>query len=630
MIHLREVSLRRGPQLLLQSASLSILRGEKIGLVGRNGSGKSSLMALLRGELSVDAGEVDVPQHLCLASVAQSLPDTPRPMIEHVIDGDVALRQREAAVLHARASGDGMAEAQALADAEQAGLYRARSRAASLLHGLGVNSGDIDRPLTEFSGGLRMRANLAQALMCQSDVLLLDEPTNHLDLDAVLWLEDWLRHYEGSLVVVSHDRDFLDAIVGRVFHLEQGTVQSFTGNYSDFERQRAARALHAEAHNRKLQREIAHVQNFVDRFRAQATKARQVQSRIKWLERLPTLITQRQERTYPWQFVPPEKLPVPLLTLEKASVGYGDLPILRDITLAIRPGLRLGLLGRNGAGKSTLMRTLAGELQILQGTRLPAPDLRIGFFAQLEVEQLDPEASAMLELSRRGGAKVSGWSEQAKRTHLGNFGFRDDRVFEAIGQFSGGERARLTLAILVAQAPNLLLLDEPTNHLDHEMRDALLLALQDFAGAVILVSHDRSLLTAVCDEFWWVRGGGQVTRFEGDLEDYRQALESERARSDSEQTPKVKHKTAPASPVKRPNIKPIRAEIKKIELQIEQYEAQKQLLETRLADPSAYLDDPKAFAALGQQLSELMGVLGPLEERWLELSAVIEAHDTPT
>lgn len=624
MIHLREVSLRRGPKLLLEQASLSILRGEKIGLVGRNGSGKSSLMALLRGELTADTGEVEVPAHLCLASVAQSLPDTDKPMIEHVIDGDVALRALETAIARARANGDGMAEAEALAEADSAGLYSARSRAAGLLDGLGVNSADIDRPLNEFSGGLRMRANLAQALMCKSDVLLLDEPTNHLDLDAVLWLEDWLRRYEGSLVVVSHDRDFLDAIVSRIIHLEQSTVSSFTGNYSDFESQRAQRALHVEARSRKLQREIAHVQNFVDRFRAQATKARQVQSRIKWLERLPTLVTQQSERAYEWQFVPPTKLPTPLLTLEKVAAGYDQRRILRDVTLSIRPGHRLGLLGRNGAGKSTLMRTLAGELGILSGTRLAAPDLRAGFFAQLEVEQLDANASAMLELSRRGGSKVATWTEQAKRTHLGGFGFRDERVFEPISQFSGGERARLTLAILVAQAPNLLLLDEPTNHLDHEMRDALLLALQEFAGAVILVSHDRSLLTAVCDEFWWVRSQGEFVRFEGDLEDYRRALQTDAASvaAPAQAKPSTKIRS------KKPNLTPIKSEIKKIESQIEQLEAKKQELETQLADPMRYAsDDPQQMAVIGQQHAELAQALAQLEERWLELSAIVEEHD---
>lgn len=625
MIHLREVSLRRGPKILLEKANLSILRGEKIGLVGRNGSGKSSLMALLRGEMSADGGEVEVPGHLCIASVAQSLPDTPRPMIEHVIDGDVALRKLEEVIEKARAAGDGMAEAEALADAEQAGLYRARSRAAGLLHGLGVNSADIDRPLTEFSGGLRMRANLAQALMCQSDVLLLDEPTNHLDLDAVIWLEEWLRQYPGSLLVVSHDRDFLDGIVSRVIHLEQTQATAFTGNYSDFERQRAERSLQAEAQNRKLQREISHVQGFVDRFRAQATKARQVQSRIKWLERLPTLLTQHTEGVYEWQFSPPDKLPVPLLTLETVSAGYAEKTILQDITLAIRPGLRLGLLGRNGAGKSTLMRTLAGELDVLQGTRLAAPDLRTGFFAQLEVEQLDPQASAILELTRRGGAKVSAWSEQAKRTHLGKFGFRNERVFEPIGQFSGGERARLTLSILVARAPNLLLLDEPTNHLDHEMRDALLLALQEFAGAVILVSHDRSLLTAVCDEFWWVRGEGRVSRFDGDLEDYRRALQTESQPPANLATPQAAVRKARP---KKINTGSIKAEIKRIESQIEQSVAQKQALEKRLTDPAEYSKcSPQELTELGQHLNQLPITINQLEERWLELGALIEAQE---
>ena len=405
------------------------------------------------------------------------------------------------------------------AEYDRLGGYAARSRAGQLAAGLGFAPDDLERPVRQFSGGLQMRANLARALMRRSDVLLLDEPTNHLDLDAVLWLESWLKSYAGTLLLVSHDREFLDGVVGRILHIEAGRLRSYTGNYSAFEAQRAATAERTQAMLASQARERARVESFVTRFRAQASKARQVQSRMKWLARLPDIAPLHLEEGFEWEFAAPAKLPRPLLTLEHAAAGYGDRPVLSDVSLSVSPGDRIGILGRNGAGKSTLMRVLAAQLPPLAGAMEAAPDIATGFFAQLELEHLDADGTALAELERRGGPEQPGWSELERRNHLGRFGFRGDRVFEPTRQFSGGERARLALAILVARKPNLLLLDEPTNHLDLDMRHALLVALQDFAGAVVIVSHDRALLRGACDRFLLVANGA-VTPFDGDLEDY--------------------------------------------------------------------------------------------------------------
>ncbi len=428
MIHLRNVRLRRGPEPLLDAATASILRGEKVGIVGRNGSGKSSLLALIKGELTPDQGNLEIPGGLTFAAVTQELPDSDRPVIEHVIDGDITLRRCEQILAEAERREDGIQHAQALADFDQLGGYTARSRAAALLDGLGFDSKRIDQPIKEFSGGLRMRANLAKALMCPSDVLLLDEPTNHLDLDAVLWLERWLQSYPGTLLLVSHDRDFLDAVINRVLHVSLGSLSAYSGNFSDFETQRAARLAQQQAQNEKVRREADHVRSFVERFRAKASKARQAQSRLKWLERLPTLVTQRVEHTFDWQFLEPRKLPVPLVSLDRISAGYGNQVIIDDFSLSIPPGARIGILGRNGAGKSTLIKSIAGQLAPLGGTVTTAPDIEVGFFAQLEVDQLDASSTAILELTRRGGTVVAQWPEQQKRDHLGSFGFKGDRV----------------------------------------------------------------------------------------------------------------------------------------------------------------------------------------------------------
>ncbi|MGA1423618.1 MAG: ATP-binding cassette domain-containing protein [Steroidobacteraceae bacterium] len=633
MIHLRNIRLRRGPEPLLDSATASILRGEKVGIVGRNGSGKSSLLALIKGELTPDRGDLEIPGGLTFASVIQELPDSDRAVIEHVIDGDIALRRCEQILAEAERREDGIQHAQALADFDQLGGYTARSRAAALLDGLGFDPKRIDQSIKEFSGGLRMRANLAKALMCPSDVLLLDEPTNHLDLDAVLWLERWLQSYPGTLMLVSHDRDFLDAVINRVLHVSLGSLTAYSGNFSEFETQRAARLAQQQAQNEKIRREADHVRSFVERFRAKASKARQAQSRLKWLERLPTLVTQRVEHTFDWQFLEPRKLPVPLVSLDRITAGYGDQIIIDDFSLSIPPGARIGILGRNGAGKSTLIKSIAGQLAPLSGTITSAPDLEVGFFAQLEVDQLDASSTAILELTRRGGAVVAQWPEQQKRDHLGSFGFQGDRVFESVKHFSGGERARLSLAILVARRPNLLLLDEPTNHLDLEMRDSLLLALQEFSGAVILVSHDRGLLGSVCDEFWLVRDGA-ATRFDGDLQDYAQSLardvrsgasSSTRRSEDVVDRREQRRRDAAA----RQQLASLRTDLKAVEKELERLSAQRRELEQQIINAASSNASDPAMRSVPQRLGVLVKQIEKLEERWLELGAELEAATSP-
>ena len=628
MLTLRDVRLRRGPRILFEQASVGVFRGDKVGIVGRNGSGKSSLLALIRGELAPDLGDYDAPTDLCIAVVEQSVPDSAQSVIEYVREGDAELIRIEQAIAAAHAAGDGHREAQRHADYDAAGGYGARSRAAALATGLGFDTAELERPLHEFSGGLRMRAALARALMRRSDVLLLDEPTNHLDLDAVLWLEGWLRAYRGTLLVVSHDREFLDGIVSRTVHIENSRLTAYSGNYSAFERQWAATRERNAALAESQRREIAHVESFVERFRAKASKARQVQSRIKWLTRLPAIIEAQGEESFAWQFPEPAKLPRPLVALDAISSGYGSRVVFAGASLSISPGDRIGVLGRNGAGKSTLMRTVAGNLPPLAGERVAAPDLEVGFFAQLEVEQLDASSSAIEALGRGGGPRLAGWTVQQKRDHLGRFGFRGERVFEPVRNFSGGERARLTLAIMVARRPNLLLLDEPTNHLDFEMRSALLLALQDYAGAVLIVSHDRSLLRGACDQFMVV-GGGAVRPFDGDLEDYAAWL--------AKGAPEPSAATAVEPPAAQPitqasvnrrdarrreatarnRLSPLRAELRTIEAELATLTAKRGELEHALADPANF--------ELAAEFGQLTARTAALEDRWLALSEEIDA-----
>ncbi|MGE0582681.1 MAG: ABC-F family ATP-binding cassette domain-containing protein [Steroidobacteraceae bacterium] len=630
MLNLRDVRLRRGSRVLFEAATVGVFRADKVGIVGRNGSGKSSLLALIRGELAPDLGDYTAPPSLCIAVVEQSVPDSAQAVIEYVREGDTELVRIEHAIAAAHAAGDGHREAQLHADYDAAGGYGARSRAASLATGLGFEADDLERPLQVFSGGLRMRAALARALMRRSDVLLLDEPTNHLDLDAVLWLEGWLRAYRGTLLVVSHDREFLDAIVGRTIHIENGRLTAYSGNYSAFERQWAAARERNAALADSQRREIAHVENFVDRFRAKASKARQVQSRLKWLARLPSIIEAQGEESFAWEFPVPAKLPRPLVALDRVGAGYGERSIFAGASLSLDPGDRIGVLGRNGAGKSTLMKTIAGTLTPLAGERTAAPDLEVGFFAQLEVEQLDVASSSIEELGRRGGPVVARWTPQQKRDHLGRFGFRGDRVFEPVGRFSGGERARLTLATIVARRPNLLLLDEPTNHLDFEMRNALLLALQEYAGAVLIVSHDRSLLRGACDRFLVV-AGGVVQPFDGDLEDYAAWLA--KGATPAAAAPAALVAGAGAGPgvssgesrrdarrreaAARNRLSPLRAELRDIEAELAALTKERAQVERAMADPAQF--------ALAAEFGRITQRTAALEDRWLAVSEELDA-----
>src|SRR5690242_19593110 len=519
MIRLSQVTLRRGTKTLLEGADVALNPGDRIGLIGANGSGKSSLFALLRGELHADAGEVDYPARWRVAHVGQETPALERSALEFAIDGDTALRKLEARLAAAEAEDDGHLLGELHAAMGDAGAYTVRSRAEQLLHGLGFSREQTGGPVASFSGGWRMRLNLAQALMCPSDLLLLDEPTNHLDLDAIIWLEDWLKRYPGTLIVVSHDRDFLDGVVEVVVHIDNRKLRRYSGDYSSFERQRAEGVVLAAAQYEKQQRERAHLESFINRFRAKATKARQAQSRMKMLAKMEDLAPLHVSAPFSFEFREPLRAPDPLLVLEKVDAGYPEKTVLEGITFSLQSDQRIGLLGVNGAGKSTLIKTIAGTLEPLKGEATFNKGLAIGYFAQHQVEMLRDDQSPLWHLSKL----APGAREQDLRSFLGGFNFPGDMATDPIEYFSGGEKARLALALIVWQRPNLLLLDEPTNHLDLETREALAVALAQFEGTLVLVSHDRHLLRATSDQLVIVRGG-QVTGFEGDLDDYRASL----------------------------------------------------------------------------------------------------------
>jgi ATP-binding cassette subfamily F protein 3 len=641
MINFRDITLRRGVRVLFEHATFSLFRAEKIGIVGANGTGKSSLLSLLRGELSTDAGELELPKDLIIASVAQEIEADARPALEFVLDGDLQLRALQRRIASAEALDDGAELAHLHAELETISGYTAAARAAQLLAGLGFAAGDERRAVAEFSGGWRVRLALAQALMCRSEVLLLDEPTNHLDLDAVVWLEDWLRLYPGTLLVISHDREFLDQVVTRIVSIESASIEVYTGNYSAFETQRAARLAERAASFVRQQREIAHVQDFVRRFRASASKARQAQSRIKWLERLERIAPAHVDSPFQFGFLEPARLPRPLLSIDQGAAGYGSTVILENLGISILPGDRIALLGRNGAGKSTLMRALAGASPMLSGNRAAAADLNVGYFAQHQLEQLAGEETPLWHLKRQGGSALAAATEEEQRTFLGRFGFSGTRVFEPVAPFSGGERARLVLALVVSRRPNLLLLDEPTNHLDLEMRHALAMALQEYSGAIVLVSHDRYLVRAVADLLWLV-ADGQARAFEGDLDDYEQwlrtaaatrisggpAIERSASRGNEDRDSERARKRQEAEA--RARVAPLRAEVQRLDRQISELSSRAAAVEARLADQELYAASKRNL--LTQLLAEQAALrrdLSAAEEAWLTAGEALERAASP-
>ena len=636
MLNFNDVAIRRGPRLLFSGATFGLFRGEKVGITGENGSGKTSLLALVHGELQPDIGTFEMPSSLEIAHVSQELLATDQQAIEFVLDGDAGLRAIERRIADAEAKDHGARLGDLYATYAAAGGYDARSRAGRLLHGLGFSSEDETRAVREFSGGWRVRLNVAQALMCRSDLLLLDEPTNHLDLDAILWLETWLKDYAGTLLLIAHDREFLDRVINRVVNIEHGKARAYRGNYSAFEDQRASELAEQAALYTRQQREIKHMESFVERFRAKATKARQAQSRLKALERMQRIAPAHVDSPFEFSFAPPDKLPKPLLAIEKQSAGYDGREVLKGITLTLAPGDRVALLGRNGAGKSTYMKLLSGELSGMAGTRTEARDLRIGYFAQHQLEQLSPKESPLANLRRFGAVRAAKATEQELRDYLGGFGFRGDRVFEPIAPFSGGEKARLVLALVAYLRPNLMLLDEPTNHLDLEMRQALTVALQDYDGAVVLVSHDRHLLRTVADEFYVVHGG-TAAPFDGDLEDYAKWLaETDTITLPAQVTTETKREPETAESRKqrkreeaerRNRLTPLRAAVEKCERDIERLTKERAEIEAQLQSPDLYAEGAKdRLRRLTETQGRLARELADTEALWLEHTERLETE----
>ncbi|MBB3293037.1 ATP-binding cassette subfamily F protein 3 [Mitsuaria sp. BK045] len=668
MITLRNVVLRRGTKVVLDDASVVLQPGEKVGLVGRNGAGKSSLFALLTDRLHSDKGDVEIPRHWALAEVAQHMPETDMPATEFVLEGDIRLMAARQALADAEAADDGHAIADAYAQLMDAGSLDAPARAQALLMGLGFKGTQVDAPVNSFSGGWRMRLQLARALMCPSDLMLLDEPTNHLDLDALVWLEAWLQRYEGTLIIISHDREFLDAITKVTLHLDDAKLHRYGGNYTAFESMRAERMLQQQQAFDKQQERMAHLQKFIDRFKAKASKAKQAQSRVKALERMEKLAPVLTASDFSFEFREPLNLPNPMLMFDTVSVGYdtdeGEKVIVRGIDRSVLAGQRFGILGANGQGKSTFVKTVARMQRAMGGTITEGKGLSIGYFAQQEMDVLRPDEGPLMHMIRLAKEVSPNAREQELRDFLGQFRFVGDMVNQEVGSLSGGEKARLVLAMLVWQRPNLLLLDEPTNHLDLQTREALSMALNEFEGTVMLVSHDRALLREVCDEFWLV-ADGKLAPFDGDLDDYqrwlleqskeaaklakeqaKQAIREARATGKAE-APLAAAAPAPAvapppaaapapSPVKREDRKlsgqarqklneqtrPLRKEMEQIDAKMKAWAEERAALEAQLSNPG---QTPAQIADAGKRLKAISDEIDEAEMRWLELSEQVDA-----
>ena len=624
MISFRGVALRRGGRLLLSGLDLNVHAGWRVGVIGRNGSGKSSLFAALKGELEPDAGSLDMPSDLRMAAVDQETPPLPETALDFVLGGDAELHAAHRAATLATQADDHEAAAQAHLRIEALHGYDAEARAARLLYGLGFAPETHQHAVAHFSGGWRARLNLARALMTPSDLLLLDEPTNHLDLDAVLWLETWLLRYPGTLLLISHDREFLDAVCTQILHIEAGAARAYAGNYSAFERQRSEQLKQQQAMRAREQTERAHLQSFIDRFKAQATKAKQAQSRMKRLEKLGDTVVLRPAEAFRFSFPAPERQPESLLALDDAAIGYPGQEILENVRCNVQAGDRIGLLGRNGAGKSTLVKALVGELALQGGTRQAHKDMVIGYFAQHTVESLRAGHSAYAHLSELAPRAAP----QVLRDWLGQWQFAGERAFEPVEAFSGGERARLALALIAWRKPNLLVLDEPTNHLDLDMREALAEALNDYPGALLLVAHDRHLLGLVCERFWRVHDG-EVQVFDGDLDDYA-ALQSTSTRSARSGTGKAAGAEINArerrrqAAQQREREKPLRQRLQKVESRLQTLAEALAALAQQLADPQLYANADAELTRLLQQQAGLHAEHAQLEQEWLDIYARLD------
>ena len=639
MLYFDKCTLRRGLKLLFDQATFTIHAGDKVGITGANGTGKSSLLALIKGEIEEDGGNFRIADKVAISHVSQETPAVATAAVEYVMQGDNELWQVQQAITVAEQDGNesGSALIHLHETMEQINGYTARARAARLMHGLGFTSDQEKQPVSGFSGGWRMRLNLAQALMCRSDLLLLDEPTNHLDLEAVIWLEKWLKSYRGTLLLISHDRDFLDRCINRIAHVEQQSVTLYQGNYTAFETQRAERLALQQSSFEKQQRQIAHMNSYIERFRAKATKARQAQSRIKALERMQMIAPAHVDSPFSFSFRHPGHIPNPLLRLNKVHAGYAETTILRSVSLSILPGERIGLLGQNGAGKSTLIKLLADASTLQQGEREEAQGLRIGYFAQHQLEQLSGDSSPLQHLQQLDEKSGGTATEKELRSFLGGFAFHGDMATDPVAPFSGGEKARLVLAMLVYQQPNLLLLDEPTNHLDLEMRHALTLALQSFEGAMILVSHDRHLLRTVCDSLLLVARGG-ISTFNGDLDDYAKGLFNEEdalpSKNQTPDTPPARSQAARKEQrrmdtERRKELQPLRNKVKRLEQSMEKLQSRKAELAEELANPTLYEDSNKEqLKSLTLEHHRIETELDEAEEAWMVGSEELEAQSS--